>query len=106
MDRITDYRTDMYSFGLTMYEAFTGIYPFADKEGFEDLIYAHLTQKMADPRTKNPNIPNQIVTIIEKVCISLIFWSKSINFLISYISSLFKRTQLIDISSFLLLNLT
>lgn len=106
MDRITDYRTDMYSFGLTMWEAFTGIHPFADKEGIEDLIYAHLTQKMADPRKENPNIPNQIVSIIEKVCISLVIRGNSINSLISYIFSLFKRILLIDISSFLPLNLT
>jgi histidine kinase len=66
MDRITDYRTDMYSFGISMWEAFTRELPFADRD-VDELMYAHLTTKAADPRTKNPTIPKQLVDIIDKV---------------------------------------
>ncbi len=47
MNRIVDYRTDLYSFGVVLYEMLTGLLPFESNDPLE-LVHAHMA-KMPKP---------------------------------------------------------
>ena len=66
MNRAVDYRTDLYSLGITLYEMFTGTVPFKSKDPME-LIYSHIAKNPADPHSINSNIPSIISKIIIKL---------------------------------------
>lgn len=66
MNREVDFRTDFYSFGITLYELLTGTLPFhaEDKMGW---VHCHLARAPIDPRTVNPEIPEAITEILYKL---------------------------------------
>lgn len=58
-----DTRTDIYSLGVTMYEALTGRVPF-DGETTEQLFYQILEEEPVPPRRLNPAISRDLETVI------------------------------------------
>ena len=66
MNRIVDYRTDLYSMGVTLYELLTGTLPFAAKDALE-LVHAHIAQVPKAVNEVNTNIPEQLGKIISKL---------------------------------------
>ncbi len=61
-----DYRTDLYSLGITFYEIMTGTLPFSSSDPGE-LVHCHLTGIPPAPHTVNPKLPPQISRIIAKL---------------------------------------
>ncbi|MBF0440936.1 MAG: AAA family ATPase [Oligoflexales bacterium] len=61
-----DYRTDFYSLGVTMYEAFTGRLPFVQDDMVE-LVFAHLALIPDSPLKFAPELPEPLVQIIQKL---------------------------------------
>ena len=66
MNRTVDYRTDMYSLGITFYEMLTGSVPFQSKDPME-LIHSHIARQPAAPESVNSSIPSVISEIITKL---------------------------------------
>lgn len=65
MNRAVDYRTDLYSLGVTMYELLTGRTPFQSNDAME-LIYSHIAKKPTAPHLLNPAIPLPLSNIVLK----------------------------------------
>lgn len=68
MNRTVDYRTDIYSFGVTIYELLTGKPPFLTSDMLE-LVHAHMARKPMAPSQVKPSIP-QILSDIVMKCLS------------------------------------
>ena len=68
MNRPLDYRTDIYSLGVTLYHLFTKKLPF-DAESSLELIHLHIAQQPIPPMEVNPAIPKVLSDIILK-CMS------------------------------------
>lgn len=66
MNRSLDYRTDLYSLGITFYEILTGSVPFLAETPLE-LIHAHMAIPPETPGKRNPEIPEMISAIILKL---------------------------------------
>ena len=66
MNRSVDYRTDLYSLGITFYEMLTGEVPFTSKDPME-LIHSHIARQPIPPRELNSSIPPVISAIILKL---------------------------------------
>ncbi len=66
MNRIVDYRTDLYSLGITFYEMFTGKLPFISQDPME-LVHAHITKMPIPPAEINANIPESLSDIVMKL---------------------------------------
>jgi len=61
----TDERTDIYSFGVLMYEVMTGAKPFGGSGTIERMIQL-LNTEPRDPKFYNPNIPDELCEIFMK----------------------------------------
>ena len=66
MNRPVDYRSDLYSLGVTLFELATGTLPFTASHPLE-WVHAHLAQKPRDPGRFAPEIPEVISAIILKL---------------------------------------
>lgn len=66
MNRRIDYRTDLYSLGVTFYELLTGRLPFAHKDSIK-LIHQHLAHVPNPPHFIRMDIPFQISEIVLKL---------------------------------------
>ncbi|WP_438002552.1 ATP-binding sensor histidine kinase [Sorangium sp. So ce321] len=63
MNRPIDYRTDYYSFGVSLYELLTGRLPFAADDVLE-LVHAHIARQAPSPRALNPAVPEVVADIV------------------------------------------
>jgi serine/threonine-protein kinase len=58
-----DARTDLYAFGVVLFEIATGVRPFSGDSDFE-LMEQHVREPPRDPRTLRPDLPVALSTII------------------------------------------
>lgn len=61
-----DYRTDLYSLGITFYEMLTGSVPFMASDPME-LIHAHIARVPVPPHVLNPMVPRAVSGIVMKL---------------------------------------
>ncbi|MBD0350919.1 MAG: serine/threonine-protein kinase PknK, partial [Flavisolibacter sp.] len=66
MNRRLDYRSDLYSLGITFYEILTGKLPFTATDVLE-LVHLHIAQTPQPPHLVNPDIPEVLSEIILKL---------------------------------------
>ena len=58
-----DHRSDIYSFGVILYEMVTGDAPFGGESTLQ-VMYQHVTQKPKNPKVANPELPDYLAQII------------------------------------------
>jgi len=66
MNCAVDYRTDLYSLGVTFYEMLTGELPFMAQDAME-IIHAHIAKVPERPDKLNPGIPAVLSDIVMKL---------------------------------------
>ncbi len=66
MNRSIDYRSDYYSFGITLYELLTSQTPFQSEDPME-LVYQQMTAKPKPPQEIISHIPDSLAEIILKL---------------------------------------
>jgi len=66
MNRCIDCRSDLYSFGVTLYEMLTGTLPFTASDPME-WVHCHIARKPAAPSERFENIPTPVSAIIMKL---------------------------------------
>lgn len=66
MNRAIDYRTDLYSLGITFYELLTGQLPLSAKTPLE-WVHQHIAKKPISPDCLNSEIPPVIAQIVMKL---------------------------------------
>lgn len=66
MNRGIDYRADLYSFGVTLYEMLTGTLPFPDADPI-DLLYSHIARPPVPPHERRGDVPGPVSEIVMKL---------------------------------------
>ncbi|WNG51447.1 AAA family ATPase [Archangium minus] len=66
MNRLVDYRTDLYSLGVTFYELLTGSRPFQGRDALE-WFHAHMAQHPKPPHELLPTIPLALSAIVMRL---------------------------------------
>jgi len=66
INRSMDYRTDLYSLGVTCYEMLTGKLPF-DVSNAMELVHCHIAKKPSSVCEVNPDIPSIVSDIVMKM---------------------------------------
>jgi predicted ATPase/GAF domain-containing protein len=66
MNRATDYRTDFYSLGVTMFEMLTGELPFSAREPM-DLVHAHIARMPPEASERARAVPAAVSAITAKL---------------------------------------
>lgn len=66
VNRTIDSRSDLYSFGVILYQLFTGELPFESEDPLE-LIYAHVAKTPVSPDQVNKHIPGVVAAIVMKL---------------------------------------
>ncbi|MCU0703579.1 MAG: serine/threonine protein kinase [Fimbriiglobus sp.] len=68
--RRADVRSDIYSLGCTFYHALTGQTPVPDGNAARKLA-AHQTEAPTDPRLINPNVPDELAAVMDRMMAKL-----------------------------------
>ncbi|WP_041770294.1 AAA family ATPase [Metapseudomonas resinovorans] len=66
MNRSIDSRSDLYAFGVTLYQMLTGALPFTASEAME-WVHCHIARKAVEPRTRVETVPAVISRIVMKL---------------------------------------
>ncbi len=66
MNRKVDYRSDLYSLGVVLYELFCGRLPFDTTDALE-MVHSHIAVIPESPIDANSGVPLQVSAIIEKL---------------------------------------
>ena len=66
MNRSIDSRSDLYSFGVSLYEMLTGLLPFTASDAME-WVHCHVAREPMPPDERTKGIPGQISAIVMKL---------------------------------------
>jgi predicted ATPase/class 3 adenylate cyclase/GAF domain-containing protein len=66
MNRALDYRTDLYSLGVTFYEMLVGQPPFQSDDAME-LVHCHIARTPPSPAERNEDVPEALSAIVMKL---------------------------------------
>ncbi|HSH04268.1 MAG TPA: AAA family ATPase, partial [Anaerolineae bacterium] len=66
MNRAMDYRTDLYSLGVTFYELLTGKLPFEGKDALA-MVYNHIAVEPEKPTAVRPDLPAPLAALVLKL---------------------------------------
>ncbi len=66
VNRVVDYRTDLYSLGVTLYELFAGAPPFTGSDPLE-MIHAHIASTPKPLHVANPAVPQWLSDVVQKL---------------------------------------
>lgn len=66
VNRVVDYRTDLYTLGISLFELLTGELPFKAEDAME-MVHCHIAVQPKLVHELNPEIPTQVSKIIDKL---------------------------------------